>query len=207
MNNISILIIIVLFVLTGFNTYYLCYFWRKTKKEGKIEEKDNYYKLDAKIELQKYLAIGLIAIAAFFGYAKFSDISENLKEVDLLNKNILKIESNLETLEDNYNNLANRHKTFNDETDIDFKKIDTKINNAAKRIPENNLRLLAKDIVYSRIEYVKNIGRWDQKGYSKNEIQDEINKSIESLVRLGFDEKELKQIRNNLEKDIDLLKF
>lgn len=207
MNNISILIIIVLSVLTAFNAYYLCYFWKKAKKEGKIAEKDNYYKLDAKIELQKYLALGLIAIAAFFGFAKFSDISENLKELDSLNNNIIKIESNLKTLEDNYYDLADRHKTFNDKTDIDFKKIDTKINNAAKRIPENNLRILAESLIHSRIEYMANIGRWSAKSYSKEEIQDEINRSMDSLIRLGFSENEIDQIRNGLEKDIESLKF
>jgi len=207
MNNISILIIIVLSVLTGFNAYYLCYFWRRAKKEGKIEEKDNYYKLDAKIELQKYLAIGLIAIAAFFGFSQFSDINKDIKKVENIDSTISKLESDYQTLDSNYKALFNDNDIFFKESNSKINELNNKLEKATERIPEDNLRVLAESLIRSRIDYMANIGRVSARGYSKEEIQSEIIKSMESLRDFGFNEIELNQIQNNLEREIELLNF
>ena len=103
------LIIIVLSVLTISNLYYLYYFKTHSREKKGISELDNYYKLDAKIELQKYMAIGLISIGAWFGISKFSDLSLNFKRFDDLDRKYNQLSSNYEKLNSNYEELNNTH--------------------------------------------------------------------------------------------------
>ncbi len=204
---LNILIIIILTLLTISNLYYLFYFKRKASQEGKIKEIDNYYKLDAKIELQKYLALGLIAIAAFFGYTEFTYINEDLKNVKNIDSTISRLESDYHILDSNYKDLVKKYDEFDRNFNLKIKKLNIDLDEATKRIPEDKLRILAESLIRSRIEYMANISRVSARGYYKEEIQDEIIKSMESLAIFGFDENEIKQIRNDLEKDIDSLNF
>ena len=161
---INWIIIIALTVLTAFNAYYLFYFKSFVKKSRKVEELDNYYKLDAKIELFKYLSVGFISVAAFFGVSKFTDLSNELKNIEGINEQYTKSKLDYEILLRNQNELSQDYKEIKNlystlkldmkDIEIEFYKQDQKIKEATRQIPEANIRVLTKQLVETNLRDV-----------------------------------------------------
>jgi heme/copper-type cytochrome/quinol oxidase subunit 2 len=143
----EILIIIMLVFLTAINVCYLFYFKNRAKKAIKIEEKDNYYKLDAKIEFQKYLILAVISVAAFFGINKFNDLSDTAKQITILetsydniNKMYLEAQDNLRRIEGSYSGFVERLSKNEKELIL----LDFKIQDITRQLPEPNIKVIAK---------------------------------------------------------------
>ena len=205
------MITIVLVVLTAFNAYYLFYFKSCAKQTGAINEKDNYYKLDAKIELLKYLSIGLISIASLFGIYKLTDLSNQFKNFEDLNSKYTQLKNDYESLsKDQSEILANAkdiqqlyHNLLIEKNNIDleFYKQDQKIKSATERIPDNNLRILARLLMRSHIDNYASLGRITDYYHTEEEIKNEVTKVAEYLKYFGFEPSEIREIIGDIEKD------
>ncbi len=95
---IDIGLILVLGILTAYNIYYLTYFKSRVKSLEKLTEQDLYYKLDAKLELLKYSALIIIAIAALFGVKEFNDLSSKYPDIKQLESNYSELSKEYERL-------------------------------------------------------------------------------------------------------------
>lgn len=197
--SINDIIITVLIILTGFNCYYLFYFKSRSKEIGKLEEKDNYYKLDAKIELQKYLALGLIAIASSFGYSKFTDISDKFDEFEQLRSKYKQLNEDYTQLQivskDLQANIV-KFQQYNNEIEKEFIKQNQKIANATRKIPEANIRDLTKQLIDINLRNLREAGT---SVHIVNDpdtiaINNEIKKSISMLKNVGYSDNEIKEI-------------
>jgi NADH:ubiquinone oxidoreductase subunit 5 (subunit L)/multisubunit Na+/H+ antiporter MnhA subunit len=200
-------ILIILMVLTGFNVYYLFYFKQKSRKTGRVEETDNYYKLDAKIELQKYLAIGLISIAAWFGITKFSDISDKYQKFENLERNYNNLLNDYEEMK-SYNKelkeamtemkeLLIQFKLDNKNIEIEFLKQDQKIKEATRQIPEANIRMLTKQLIETNMRDVGTQGLWIDNPDTIL-INKELIKSVNMLKSAGYSPDEIEEIINDI---------
>jgi predicted nuclease with TOPRIM domain len=207
MNSLMVVIfILVLIVLTVFNIYYLYYFKSKHTGNKTINETDNYYKLDAKIELQKYLAIGLISIAGIFGYSKFEDLSNKYEDFESTIQKYNNLEQDYENLRiendslkanmERMKELFSKLENDKDEIENEFFKQNQKIKVATQKIPESNIRSIS--ILLSQF-YIKNLlefGYIDQEPYSDEVIQEELVKLYSLLVSSGLSSQESKNFIN-----------
>lgn len=192
----SVLIIIVLIILTIANICYLVFFWIRSKEGRKIKEKENYYKLDAKIELHKFMAIAVISVAAFFGYSKFSDLSNDFTEMDKKVEKFEKVIEDYDSLQIVIKQLKIDLELVREEKEMiesEFEKQNQKIKEATTRIPEANIRILTKQLVFTNM---RNAGlsslAFDKPDDSKIKI--ELKKSQEILRNAGFSQNEIDQI-------------
>ena len=197
------IIIIALLVLTAFNIHYLFYFKSLAKGSRKVEELDHYYKLDAKIELFKYLSVGLISIAALFGVSKFTDLSDKLKSFDVLGDQYAKLKLDYENLLRDQNNLqqnSNEIKSLYStlilqmkDIGMEFYKQDQKIKEATRQIPEANIRVLTRQLIETNLRDVGTQGLLVDAPDSIV-IEKEILKSREMLKSAGFSSDEIEDI-------------
>jgi len=203
MTTTTWILVTVFVVLTLFNLYYLIYFWSATRKSSKVQELDNYYKLDAKIELFKYLALGLITIAAFFGVSEFTDISDRVEKFENLNEDFNRLSSEYQTLNNELENFIGEYNEMVDmyvslqgkykDTELEFIKQDQKIKDATRKIPEANVRVLTRQLV----EIYLNLAGTTSLAIAPRNIE-ELEKakirSIEMLKSAGFTSEEIENI-------------
>lgn len=205
---VKILIVIVLIILTIANMTYLFYFHARSKKIGNIKEKENYYKLDAKIELHKFMAIAVISIAAFFGYAKFTDLNKDFNEMEVKVKQFEKVITNYDSLVIVIEQLEIDLEFVRKEKDLiefEFKKQNQKISEATARIPEANIRVLTKQLVYTNMRNagLSSLAIADP---DESKIQIELEKSLEILRNAGFSQNEIDQILRELKQEYSWIK-
>jgi hypothetical protein len=199
----NLIIIVALIVLTAFNVYYLFYFKSLAKKSRKVEELDNYYKLDAKIELFKYLSVGLISIAALFGVSKFTDLSDKLKKVETIDEQYIKLKMDYDILSKDQTVIIQNSKEIKDlystlllqmkDIQLEFYKQDQKIREATRQIPEANIRVLTRQLIETNLRDVGTQGLITDAPDSVV-INKEIMKSREMLKSAGFSSDEIEEI-------------
>jgi len=197
------LIIIILAILTAFNGYYLIYFIRKASSEGKISEKDNYYKLDAKIEFLKYLTIGLISIAAFFGFQKYTDLSDKFDQFEELNTNYYQLKETYNEIRNENVRLKNQLNEINEsiinfqiekkDIEIEYIKLNHRITEAARKIPEANIRILTKKLIETNLRDAGTSQLWISDP-DTIAIKRELNNSIDMLRSAGYSSDEIDKI-------------
>lgn len=205
---VKLLIIIVLGILTIANMAYLFYFHSRSKKTGKIEEKENYYKLDAKIELHKFMAITVISVAAFFGYTNFSDLNKDFNEMETKIKRFENVIEKSDSLDYVIKQLKVDLELVSKEKDMiesEFEKQNLKIKEATTRIPEANIRILTKQLVFTNM---RNAGLSTLATAEPNEviIKDELIKSQDILRNAGFSQNEINLILAELKKEYSWIK-
>lgn len=197
------IIIVAFFVLTSYNVYYLFYFKTLAKRSRKVEELDNYYKLDAKIELFKYLSIGLISIAALFGVSKFTDLSDKLNRFEDLGDQYNKLKFDYEILLKDQSNFLQNSKDIKDlystlilkvkDIELEFYKQDQKIKEATRQIPEANIRVLTRQLIETNLRDVGGHG-FITDVIDSVVVKKEIVKSREMLKSAGFTIDEIDKI-------------
>ena len=207
------LIVGALVVLTGFNIYYLFYF--KSRKNGKIKRSDNYYKLDAKIELQKYMAIGLITVASIFGYSKFSDLSDNLKRFENISSDYSKLSTDYAKLKAQHEELQEAIKEMTEsfsqleiyKKDIEmlFLKQNQKINEATRQIPEANIKVLTKQLIEINIRNA-GISTLIEPEIDMEDVSRELIRSRELLKSVGYSSDEIEEIINKMKQKYNWIK-
>lgn len=200
---INWIIITILMVLTVFNVYYLFYLKSKSIKDGAINEKDNYYKLDAKIELFKYLTLGLISIAALFGISKFSDISSQFKDFENLDNNYEHLLEDYNKLKTDNHELAlkmvemkelfTEYEVIKKDLEIEYVKQNYRIKEATKKIPDHNVRILTKKLVESYIRGLTMEGML-MDGPDRDLIMEEMENMEYILKIAGYPPDEIKTI-------------
>jgi hypothetical protein len=201
----EILIIIMLVFLTAINVCYLFYFKNRAKKAIKIEEKDNYYKLDAKIEFQKYLILAVISVAAFFGINKFNDLSDTAKQITILetsydniNKMYLEAQDNLRRIEGSYSGFVERLSKNEKELIL----LDFKIQDITRQLPEPNIKVIAKLLAQTYLTILLEHGPTaDAVPYNDDFITKESEKIIQLLKATGFTNSEAEDYLQEITKN------
>jgi len=203
MTTTNWIIVTVFLVLTLFNLYYLIYFWSAARKSSKVQEHDNYYKLDAKIELFKYLALGFITIITFFGMSEFTNISDRMDEFENLNEDYSRLRSEYQALNTELKNFKGEYEEMRNmyyslqgkykDTELEFYKQDQKIKDATRRIPEANVRVLTRQLVEI---YLNLAGTTSLAIMPRNieELEKAKIRSIEMLKSAGFTHDEIENI-------------
>ncbi len=202
------LLVIVLLIFSWFNWRYLQFFKKSAKSAKEILEKENYYKLDAKIEIIKYMAITVISVAAFFGYSKYSDL---LNKYDKMEATVEKFErlnkdyDSLMVISQDLQNELKQIEAFKTTINSELINQNQKIEQATQRIPEANVRILTKQLVLTNMRTIGvrslQISEPDQKT-----INTELQKSIEILKQAGFTETEINQVVSELKKEYSWIK-
>lgn len=198
--NITILLIIVLTILTLANFCYLLFFYRKSKKGVRIEEKENYFKLDAKIELYKFMAIAVISVATFFGYTRFEKLNSDLERIDNIVEEFKEITEQYDSLIIVTEQLGKELKLIEskkNEIDMAISMQNERIQAVTKEIPEENIRVLTKQLVFLNM---RNAGERNLmiSEPDKEEVEKELIKSLEILKSAGFSENDIRTILNDL---------
>jgi len=192
-----IIIIIIFFILTGYNWYYFSSIRRLIIKKNEVTDKENFYRLDAKIELQKYLVLGLISIASFLGINECSDINTDLKQLDSLENRLNTIKFEYDVLKNENDSLfkeLNKFDTSLANSRNDLNSLNNKINEATRRIPESNLRVISKLLAKVYLEVIVTRGHWDERTYTIEEIESEIEKINELLLSAGVYKTEIDKV-------------
>lgn len=205
---IDFLIFLMFLSLTAANFHYLFYFKNKAKKGIIIEEKDNYYKLDAKIEFQKYLIIAIISAAGFFGIKKFSDLSDNAVKIEKLEtsyenlkKSYTEAQINLEKLENRYAAFDSRYATFDSKFEKDLLIMEFKVQDATRQLPEPNIIAISKLLAQAYLAILNEHGpEADHIVYSPEYIEKESEKIIRLLNASGLTSSEAREYFNEIKK-------
>ncbi len=150
---ISLLIVLILIVLTWFNFRYLRFFKNKAKVGKEIEEKENYFKLDAKIELHKFMAIAVISVAGFFGYYQFADFSKEFNKMEQTVKKFEELSEDYDSLKNLTDELKVELKQF-DTLDFRFNDVNTKINRIENNIQQDKIQELLKQLVMINFRFL-----------------------------------------------------
>jgi hypothetical protein len=172
---------------------------------GKLDKLDNYYKLDAKIEFQKYLILGIIAVAGYFGYNKFIDLDKEADKIKNLEKSFetldikyIEAQKNLERL---ITQNAQYEKLYADR-EKDLMKLDYKIQDATRQIPESNIRSLALLLSQTYLSLILDHGPYaDHITYTDDYINKESEKIIRLLKSAGFSSSESTDLIKEITKD------
>jgi hypothetical protein len=201
---IQILIVLILALLTTVNCYYLSYFKSRAKRNIKIEENDNYYKLDAKIEFQKYLLLGIISVATFFGINEFNDLNIKADKVEKLEASIVNINKLSAEAENRYNELQKRYAGFTEKIVTDEKELlrmDFKIKEATRQLPEANIIAISKLLAQTYLAILLEHGPTaDHVPYSNEYIEKESEKIIRLLIAAGLTNSEAQEYYKEIRK-------
>lgn len=211
---ISLLLILSILIIFDINGLY--YIKRSLKNGRSITENESVYRLDSKIELQKYVFVGTIAIASFFGYTKYSELivkaellQENFGELtSKYNELILKhndlsfkysiLDNNYEISVENSNNFEKEISKYN----MEFQTINYKLTDATRQIPENNIKAIAKLLAQTYLVNLLDHGPTaDAVPYSNEYIERESVKIYHLLVAAGFSSIEAKEYFNEITKN------
>ena len=160
----EVFIVIVFAALTLANLCYLIFSFRNSRRDTNSNDQnlENYYKLDAKVEFLKYTVLVIIAVAAFFGIDKFSTLSDSLTKLDTietkfsdLSNKYAQLNSNYSNLQNDYQGLYERYEKISEkynQYDKEFNRFEYRIREASRRIPENNLKILAELLIKYQVE-------------------------------------------------------
>lgn len=202
------LLVIVLLIFSLFNWRYLQFFKKSAKSAKEILEKENYYKLDAKIEIIKYMAIAVISVAAFFGYSKYTDLLDRydkmeatVEKFERLNKDYDSLMVISQTLQTELQQIETYKTTIKNQLINQNQKIEQ----ATKRIPEANVRILTKQLVLTNMRTI-GVRSLQISEPNQETINNELNKSIEILKQAGFTETEINQVISELKKEYSWIK-
>lgn len=209
---IEILIVLTLLILTLVNLHYLNYFKSKVGKANKIEGIDNYYKLDAKIEFQKYLLLAIISIATFFGIKEFNDLSINADKIKSIENSFENLNNLYIEAQTKLNQIVSRHAEFDKSIQVlekDLLVIDFKVKDATRQLPEPNIVAISKLIAQTYIAIILEHGPYmDHVAYSEEYIEKETEKIIRLLTAAGLTNSEaqdyLREVKKNTPKIEDV---
>ncbi len=85
-------------------------------------------------------------------------------------------------------------------------KVERDLQDAARKIPEENLRMLAELLVRAHVNTIATYGYWQDEAYSKEEAKEELLKSEQLLRSLGFSTEEIEGITSKLNYHVEGLR-
>jgi hypothetical protein len=200
MTSLEILTALSLIFLTAFNAYYLFYFKNRSKFPGRIEKIDNYYKLDAKIEFQKYLFLAIITIAGYFGINKFTDLSKESEKITKLETSFKSLENEYQKAQKKLDDLTIKNAEYErllKTKEIDLIDLNYKIKDITRQIPEANIRLLTRQLVESNLRFA-GVSLVMTNEVDSAILKREITKSKEMLRSAGYSTEEIDNLIKSL---------
>ena len=158
------IILISFVILTCFNVYYLFYLKSNINAGKKVSENDNYFKLDAKIDLLKYVALAILSVGSFFGITKYSEILRDFEKIENQKYMYEELEKKYDELNNDYSKLAEEYNKLDQihtnlqleikDFEKDFVEVNYKIKEATRIIPEANVRILTKQLIEQNLRFV-----------------------------------------------------
>lgn len=210
----EVFIIIVFAFLTLANLGYLVFLVRNNKgsADSNNQNLENYYKLDAKVETLKYTVLVILAVAAFFGIDKFTKLSDDLAKVeaietkfDDLSSKYAQLNSNHDNLQNSYQNLYERYEKISDkynQYDREFNRFEYRIREASRRIPENNLKVLAEMLIKYQVEVEAKKNQFDFMASSKPIST--LKKLSSFLINMGYTQSEIEDFQKEIVSELEL---